>query len=242
MTTVVVLAEPPVAGETLPELHDALSAAGANSLYAAMLADVCETLQHGEAEVVVNYPPVDEVPDGVDPEEALRDVLDPAVPSPEDLRYEVQVGTGTAARVGNAVTHLLETEGSETAGVVAPTAPFLRREHVGSAAMKLRSSDVVVGPATDGRITFAAVREPIDFTDVFAPPAVETVTDRAVDAGHDVDFLALLPRVERPSDLATALPLLGARQSAGRLVPARTAGVLADLDVPTELHSETGPA
>jgi hypothetical protein len=231
MTTVVVLAEPPVAGETLPELHDVVTPAGANSLYTAMLRDVCEVLQHGQADLLVNHPPSDRVPEGVDPEAALREAVQPAVPAPEDVRYEVQVGSSRAARVGNALTHLLETEGVETAGVLEPTTPFLGREHVGSAAMKLRSSAVVVGPATGGRIAFAAFREPIDFTDVFAPPAVETLTDRAVGAGHEVDFLPVLPQIESADDLATAAPILRARAAAGRLVPARTAAVIQELEL-----------
>lgn len=239
MTTLVVPAELPVAGETLPELHDVLTPGEAKTLYTAMLQDVCEIVQHGEADLLVNYPPPDTVPAEVDPEAALRDVIEPAVPDPEEVRYEVQVGSSTAAQVGNALTHLLETEGEETAGFVGPTAPFLRREHVGNAAMKLRSSAVVVGPATGGRLAFAAFRDPIDFSDVFAPPAVRTVTDRAVSAGHDVDFLPLLPRIERAGDLATAAPLLRAREAAGRLVPARTAAVVGDLDLPAEV-GETG--
>ena len=229
MTTLVVLAEPPVAGETLPELHEVLPPEDSAELYAAMLADVCELLQHGDAEVLVNYPPPEEVPGGVDPEAALREVIEPAVQSPEEVRYEAQVGSSKAARIGNAVTHLLETEGEMTAGVVEPTVPFLRREHVGSAAMKLRSSDVVIGPSTDGRITFAAFGEPIDFTGVLEPPALETMTARAVDAGNDVDFLPLLPRVETPGDLASAVSLARARAAAGRLVPARTATQLSSL-------------
>ena len=230
MTTVVVLAEPPVPGETLPELQEMLTPAGANSLYTAMLGDVCEVVQHGEADLLVNYPQSDRVPEGVDPEAALREAVEPAVPAPADVHYEVQVGSTTAAQVGNALTHLLDTERVETGGVVEPTVPFLRREHVGSAAMKLRSSAVVVGPATGGRVAFAAFREPIDFTDVFGPPAVETLTDRAVGAGHEVDFLPVLPRIETAGDLAGAAPILRARAAAGRLVPERTAAVIEELN------------
>jgi len=234
MTTLVVPAALP--GETLPDLHDVLTPEGAETLYTAMLCDVCEVVQHGEADLLVNYPPPEVVPTDVDPETALRDVIEPAVPAPEEVRYEVQVGSSRAAQVGNALTHLLETESVATAGVVEPTGPFLRREHVGNAAMKLRSSAVVVGPATGGRLAFAAFRDTIDFSDVFAPPAVETVTDRAAAAGHDVDFLPLLPRVETARDLATAVPLLRAREAAGRLVPARTAAAVADLDLPAEVR------
>jgi len=233
MTTVVVPAEPPIAGQRLPALQDVFSPDRAAALYAAMLGDVCQAVQHGEADLLVNYPPAESVPEGVDPEDALREVVSPAVADPNAVRYEVQVGSNRAAHVGNAVTHLLESEGEATVGVLEPTAPFLGRQHLGSAAMKLRSNGAVVGPSTNGRVYFAAFREPIDFTDVYQPPATETVTARAVEAGLDVDFLPLLPRVETEADLATAVPLLGAREQADRIVPARTADFFEGVDPET---------
>jgi 2-phospho-L-lactate guanylyltransferase (CobY/MobA/RfbA family) len=227
MTSVVVLAEPPT-GARLPELDGTLTTEQRRGLYRAMLSDVCAALQHGEADVVVNYPPTERTPEGIDPETAVRDVIEPAVPAPGDVRYEVQVGETRASRIGNAVTHLLETEEEPTAGFVEPTAPFLRREHVGNAAMSLRSSEVVLGPSTDGRVYFGAFREPIDFEDAFASPAVETLTERAGSAGLGVDFLPMLPRIERERDLATALPVLRARVQAERIVPVQTAEWVAE--------------
>jgi len=223
MTTVVVLAEPPAAGDPLPELDGTLTTDQRQSLSRAMLADVCTALQHGEADLVVNYPPDERTPEGVDPETAVRDVIGPAVPAPAEVRYEVQVGETKASRIGNAITHLLETENEPTAGFVEPTAPFLRREHVGNAAMSLRSSEVVLGPSTDGRVYFGAFQEPIDFENAFASPAVETLTERAGSAGQAVDFLPMLPRIETERDLATALPLLRARVQTERIVPVQTA-------------------
>jgi 2-phospho-L-lactate guanylyltransferase (CobY/MobA/RfbA family) len=228
MTTVVVLAEQPTAGNPLPGLDGALTTEQRQSLSRAMLADVCGALQHGEADVVVNYPSAERVPDGVDPEAAVRDVVEPAVTAPDDVRYEVQVGETRAGRIGNAVTHLLESENEPTAGFVEPTVPFLRREHVGTAAMSLRSSEVVLGPATDGRVYFGAFREPIDFENAFASPAVETLTERARGAGQAVDFLPMLPRIETERDLATATPLLRSRVQAERIAPVQTAEWVAE--------------
>jgi hypothetical protein len=173
----------------------------------------------------VNYPAPDEAEATETAETALRDLLDGELSEASDVRYEPQVGGSTAARVGNALTHLLTEEGEESVAVVEPTALFLRREHVGTAAMKLRTSDVVVGPAPGGRVTFAAFREPVDFTDIDATPAVETVTRRAVEAALDVDFLPMTPLLERPADLSTAVSVLTARRAAGRLVPPRTAAL-----------------
>jgi hypothetical protein len=155
-------------------------------------------------------------------------VIGPAVGAPDDVRYEVQVGETRAGRIGNAVTHLLETENKPTAGFVEPTAPFLRRQHVGNAAMSLRSSEVVLGPSTDGRVYFGAFQEPIDFEDALASPAVETLTERATSAGLGVDFLPMLPLVETERDLATAAPVLRSRVQAERIAPVQTAEWFAD--------------
>jgi len=225
MTTAVVLAEPPVEGTTLAGLVGPLSETDAVALYRAMLADICETLQRGEADVLVNYPPTEQAPVD-DPESRVRAVLDAELPEPDAVRYEQQVGESRAGRVGNALTHLLESEQEETVAAVAPTAPFLRREHVGTAAMKLRTNDVVLGPAPGGRVTFAGFGEPVDFADAYAPPAVETLARRASEADLDADFLPMTPVIERSGDLATALPVLAARQRSDRLVPPRTAAAL----------------
>lgn len=221
MTTMVVLAEQPAAA--LPEVREHVGRERATDLYEAMLCDVCTTIQHGDADLLVNYPDPETVPDSEDPEAVLRDVIGSAVPSPEEVRYEVQVGGSKSARIGNAVTHLLDVEEEETVAVVEATAPFLRRQHVGSAAMKLRSSEVVLGPAPGGEVYFAGFREPIDFESAYESAPVESLTARATGAGHDVDFLAMLPLVESGTDLGTAQSMLRARARADRIVPERTA-------------------
>ena len=231
MTTVVVLADVPEEN-VLPALHpDPLSSSQAVSLYRAMLADVCETVQHGEADLLVNYPTPERVAHDVDPEAALRDVLDDELPESESVRYEVQVGETYAGRVGNALTHLLDVEDERTVGVVDPATPLLGREHIGTVAMKLRTSDVVLGPSTDGRLYFAGFCEPVDFDDAFATPAVETMTGRALDAGLSVDYLPQLPLVESPADLATVVTLVRARRAAGRIVPRRTAALFEEWEL-----------
>lgn len=230
MTTVAVLADPPVeacAPELLPDLDTEKNLA----LYRAMLADVCETIQHGEATLLVNHPQPDGVPDGIDPEESLREFLSGELSDANEVRYEVQVGESYAGRVGNTLTHLLEQEELPSVAVAEPTALFLRREHIGTMAMQLRTSDVVLGPAQEGGLYFAAFTEPIDFTDVFAPPAVETVAGRATEAGLDVSFLPMTPLLSRPADRQTAISLLRARIRAGAIVPGRTAELVAGWDL-----------
>lgn len=232
MTVVVVFADPPREGFVLPSLAESspLSETETADLYAAMLKDVAVAADRSGGELLVNYRPEAEV--SVDGEEAsaaaVRAVVAEALGGLEDVRFEEQVGSTESARVGNAVTHLLREEERESVAVVRPTAAFLSRSLVDTAAMKLRRSPVVLGPALDGRTYFSAFKQPVDFADAYGENELETLTRRARDADFDVDFLRLYPTVERATDLRTALPLLAARRAAGRAVPEHTARLLAD--------------
>jgi len=233
MTTIAVLADPPRDGAVCSTLVEqgVLTEPEATELYAAMLADVCSAVESSGAELLVNYRPAEQVPgDDVDSEAEVRAVLDDAVDL-GDARFEVQVGSTFAGRVGNTVTHLLEREGVKTAAVVRPAAALLGRQHVDSAAMKLRSNEVVLGPSTNGRVTYAGFDEPIDFEGAFDTPQIETLVRRATDAGLSVDFLPTVPLLETESDLETVVPQLRARQQAGRLVPKRTAAAVDTLGI-----------
>lgn len=233
MPTVAVLAEPPVDGAVLEDLVDAgpLSAGQAAGLYEAMLGDVCEAVQRGVGELLVNYRPAEQVDADVDPQARLEAALSDELPRPADARYEVQVGETFAGRVGNTATHLIETEEVDSVVALEPTAAFVSRETLGTVAMRLRTRDAVVGPAPDGRAYLAGFCEPVDFEGAYADPAVETLTDRARDADLEVDFAPMLPVVERPGDLVTAVSQLRARVRAGRNVPPRTATFVADHDL-----------
>ena len=238
MTTVAVLADPPAERGVLPALTDGcLSEAEAGALYTAMLSDVCRAVEASGAELLVNYRPADQVGADIDPEAALRDTLDEVLESPDAVRYEVQVGSTRSARIGNTVTHLLDGEGVKTAAAVEPSAGLLTRQGIDSAAMKLRSAGVVLGPATDGRVYYAGFAEPVDFEDAYATPTVETLTDRARDTDLGVDFLPTAPVVETPADLRTVVPLLRARHRADRVVPPRTTSLIMELG----LHVDAGP-
>ncbi len=226
MTTVAVFADPPRPSLVLSELVETspLSPEEAADCYGAMLADTCLAVSRSGGELLVNYRPEELLPEahrGDDPETEIREILDGVLD--ESPRMERQVGSTHAARVGNTVTHLLETEEVASAAVLSPTSPLLFRTHIDSAAMKLRNSPVVLGPATRGRVSYAGFTEPIDFEDAYAPPAIETLAWRAGDAGLDTDFLPMLPVVETGSDLATVVSLIRARHIAGRIVPQHTA-------------------
>jgi hypothetical protein len=242
MPTVAVLCDPPREGVVLADLAATtpLSVAEAADLYAAMCADVFRAVEASASDLLVNYRPDEALPGGTgkpngpdetveDPESAVRALADAALDDPSAARYEVQVGSTFAARMGNTVTHLLDTEDASSVGVIEPTAPFLTRGDLDGMAMKLRRSDAVLGPTSGGRVHYAGFASPVDFEDAGAPPAVGTLTDRAYDAGHGVDFGPMLPVVETREDLIGALSLIRARRRAGREVPTRTTACLGDL-------------
>ncbi len=240
MTTIAVLADPPREGFVLPELAETspLSASEATELYAAMLKDTFVAVANSGGELLVNYRPDEAIPDeypGVgSSEEELRALADEALEDTDDVRFEVQVGETLSGRAGNTATHLLEEEGIASVAIVDGTAPMLTRKEIDSAAMKLRRSEVVLGPAADGRIYFLGVTDTIDFADVYTPPELETATLRAVDAGHDVDYLPAMTSVATGDDLRSLLPLLNARIAAERIVPVNTASYLHELGVRVE--------
>ncbi len=219
MTTVAVLVDPP-RSRLLPQLADSssLSESAVRDCYTALARDTVSAVARSGGELLVNYRPYEGLGvDGDDAEADVREMLGDAVPS--DARFEKQVGETYAGRAGNTATYLLETEEVSSVGIVDPRAALLARAQIDGAAMKLRSCDVVVGPGTEGRVYYAAFGEPINFEDAYAAPAVRTLTDRALDAGLDVDFLELLPVVETERDLAATVALVRSRRRADRLVP-----------------------
>jgi hypothetical protein len=246
MTTIAVLADPPREGLVAADLAatSPLTEADAAEWYAAVLKDVCVAVDRSGGDLLVNYRPDDLLPDdhvtGTASEAAVRAVVASALDDLDDVRFEPQVGSTVAARAGNTVTHLLREEGVTSAAVVEPTIPFLTRPLVDNAAMKLRRSEVVLGVSTRGRVYYAGFTEPIDFTDAFAAPPLETLTAKGRNEGHEVDFLPIQPVVETGDDLCDALPVLNARVDAERAVPVHTATVADDLGLRVA-YEEAGP-
>lgn len=230
MPTVAVLADPPVEG-VLPDLAGPLSSDDAVALYRAMLADVCEAVQRGAGELLVNYRSAEAVGADVDARARIEAALSAELPRPTEARYEVQVGETFAGRAGNTATHLLDSEGVDSVALVEPTAAFVSREVLGTLTMKLRTRDAVIGPTSDGRAYLAGLRAPVDFDSAYAPPAVETLVERAHEADLEVDFTPMLPVIETPADLVTAVAQVRARVEAGRNVPPRLAAFVADRDL-----------
>ena len=234
MTTTAVLVDPPRAGEVLDRLVETspLSESEAADLYAAMTKDVVSAVDKSGGPLLVNYR-------SEDAEAEIRDLLDGVVdPDADDVRFEVQVGESFSGRAGNTATHLLETEDEGSVAITRPEAAFLARTEIDGSAMKLRSSEVVLGPAPGGRVYFAAFKETIDYADAFAAPAVETLTDRGLDAGYEVDFLERKPVVETGADLAEAITTVRTRRKADRIVSRHLAEWIADSELAVEADDD----
>lgn len=242
MTVVAVLADPPREG-VLPRVVGGtpLSAADAAALYEATLSDALRAVATSGGDLLVCYRPADLLPDGGtgDPEARVRAVAEEALsdlgtdPHFEAARFERQVGSSQAARVGNVVTHLLREEDAESAAVVWPTAPLAGRTEVDGAAMKLRTAETVLGPTTDGGLYYAGFTEPVDFADALVPPAVETLTERAAAAELGTNLLEITPSVATPAGLALTVSLLRARSRGGLAVPSFTAAAVEALGLRT---------
>lgn len=232
MTTVAVLADPPRPTVVLSDLVERtpLSGADAAELYKALLKDTVLAVDRSGGELLVNYRSADGLDIDADPEAELRAVVSEVI-DPDTARFEVQVGESFAGRVGNTATHLLETENVGSVGIARPEAPLLARTDIDSAAMKLRSSPVVLGPAPGGRVGYAAFADPIDYADCYASPAIETLTDRALDAGLGVDFLETKPYLETPADLADTILAVRTRQRADAVGPPHLTAWVEDSDL-----------
>ncbi|MFD1564634.1 hypothetical protein ACFR99_13915 [Haloarchaeobius amylolyticus] len=211
-----------------------LSAAEAVSLYETAVADVLWAVASSGGDLLVNYRDAETLPDGYadgDPEAEVRALVLDALGEDAEVRFERQVGSNRAARVGNTVTHLLEREGADSVGVLEPTAPLVARTEIDGAAMSLRRHDVVLGPAERGRTYFAGFSEPIDFTDAYTTPELSTLAQQAADDGLGVGFAPMLPTVATPTGLQATVAGLEARQTADRPGAEATAALVDELGI-----------
>ncbi|MUV57863.1 DUF2064 domain-containing protein [Halogeometricum sp. CBA1124] len=230
MTVVALMADPPRPGLVLSELAatSPLSEAEAADLYAAMLKDTMVAVSRSGGDLLVNYRSEELLPEAYRDEEGtaeaeVRTLAVDALDDPDEARFEVQVGSSFDARAGNTVMHLLRDEEVQSAAVVRGDAPFFTRAKLDTLSMQLRTNEVVLGPSTEGRAYVAGFTAPIDFTDAFATPELETLTARANDADNDVAFLEMQSTVRTGADLLTLVPAVRARWQAERLVPGHTA-------------------
>lgn len=232
MTVHAVLVDPPRPGFVLPRIaaDGPLSPGEAAELYLAMVKDSFRAIARSSGELLINYRDPADLPseyrtDG-DVEAEFRGHAKQALDNPDAARFEVQVGSSFDARAGNTVTHLLRDEDASSVSILDGQTPTITRPDLDTAGMKLRRSDVVIGPSPGGHVYYAGFTEPIDFNEAFAPPEVQTLTTRAEAIDAHVDFLPMHPRIETARDLVTLVSIITARREADRIVPAFTADVI----------------
>ncbi|SEQ39305.1 hypothetical protein [Natrinema salaciae] len=233
---VVVPVDPPREGLVLSSLVDQspLTDAEAVSVYEAAVADVLWAVSRSGGDLLVNYRDEETLPEAYadgDPEAETRALALDALGDDAAVRFERQVGSSRAARIGNTVTHLLDREDAQSVGVLEPTAPLVARTEIDGAAMSLRRHDVVLGPSDEGRVYFAGFSDPIDFTDAYATPELSTLARRASDEGLGVGFAPMLPTVATPAGFRATVAGLEARRAAGRPGAEATAALVGELGI-----------
>ena len=247
MTVIAVLTAPPREGLVGTELAatSPLTEAEAAEFYAATLKDAFLAADRSGGDLLVNYLPDDLIAEEFHGEQSaeaeVRALVADALGDTSDVRFEVQVGSTVDARAGNTVAHLLREEGVKSVAVVRGNAAFLTRTAIDSAAMKLRTNDVVLGPSTDGRVYYAGFTEDIDFDDAFAVPEVETLATHADDADLSIEYIPMQPVVETGDDLLTFLPLLESRITAERIVPKHVATLVREWGLRVETDEDDDP-
>lgn len=209
-----------------------LTADGTARLRAAALQDAMVAAEGSGGELLVSWPtegrPPEAVKSGTTAEAELRALAEEALDDPGSVRFEPQVGESFAERAANAAAHLEE---EASVAVLPGTAPTLDRTALDGAAMRLRRVPVVLAPGTGGRVPYVGLAEPLDLDGAFESPAVETLAGRAVDAGHDVEFLGHHPVIESRGGLASVVAAVRARRRADRPVPEHTARAVEELDL-----------
>jgi Uncharacterized protein conserved in bacteria (DUF2064). len=238
MPVIALLADPPRDGLVYPQIADEtpLPEGAVTDLYEAVLKDMIRAVAESGGSLLINHPTEEQLPGsnerGISPEAELRSIVAATVANPETIRFEPQVGSTFTARAGNTATHLLREENANSVAVLRPQVPLLTRTRIDQASIKLRSNDAVLGPGTEGRCYYPAFGTPIDFTDAFTDPEVETLAARACEAGEDergaVEFVPPLPVLESGADLMDVIPPIRARVRAGRQVPEYTARFITD--------------
>jgi len=233
---VVVPVDPPRAGLVCSELvaQTPLSPADAAYLYEAATVDVLRSVRASGGDLLINYRDEETLPvvvgpegegvaedegDGTpptNPEAEIRALAARALEGTDEIRFERQVGSTRAARVGNTVTHLLEQEDAASVGILEPAAAGIERTHIDGAAMSIRRNDVVLGPGPSGSAYFTAFSEPIDFTDFDTTPELATLAGRCEDAGLEVGLAPMLPTIASETGLCSTIALCEARRVAGR--------------------------
>ncbi len=230
MTVHVLFTESPGSGATLPGLVEegSLDRAEGQMLAEAMLKDTAAAVAASGGDLLVLHSPESRA-GGTEPGTELRRLIPDALGNPESVRFEPQVGDSPSARIENAARDLLEEDDVASVAVLDGRVPTVDRTDLDGAGMKLRRSDVVVGPAPNGRLAYVGFTEAFDMEGLDWPFRLEALVERATAKGLEIDFLSLHPWVGDERDLETVGSLIGARRTANRRVPEHTAAAIDEL-------------
>lgn len=237
MTVFAVLLDPPRPGLVLQDVSKTspLNPEEAATLYAAMAKDTVRAVAESGGELLVNYRTEADIPEqyrtGTPVKEEIKSLVSQAIDDPDIARFEKQVGSTFASRVGNTVTHLLTEEAADSVGVLDGKSPTLVRQTLDSAAMKIRHHNAVIAPGINGDWSFLAFTELIDFTNIFEPPALVTIVNAIVEEDYSVDFLPIHPHVTDETNLIMLVTLMQARAAANKITPPFTRDALDRFDL-----------
>lgn len=237
MTVLAVLLDPPRPGLVLQDVYNTtpLTPEEAAMLYAAMAKDTVRAVAESGGELLVNYRTEADIPEQYRADKSVKEeisaLVSQAIDDPDIARFEKQVGSSFASRVGNTVTHLLTEEDADSVGVLDGKSPTIVRQTLDSAAMKVRQHDTVIAPGINGDWSYLAFTEPIDFTGIFAPPALVTIVHEIIDQDYSVDFLPIHPHITDETNLIMLVTLMKARAAANKITPPFTRDALDRFDL-----------
>lgn len=227
MTTVAIMADPPIPGLVLRDLIGVvdLSADDVAKLYVAMFKDVMIAIEHSGGELLINYQSTENLPSefnsDTDPADELASIATSVLDG--EPRLEKQVGSNKYERYRNTITHLLDVESVQSAAFVPACTPLMTRVIIDSAAMKLRRHEVVVGPTVNGDLYYAGFTAVPDLSIPRDISPVEAVARHAVKAGFMVDVLKDGHIVSDAGSLAELLLRVRTLRAANHPVPTFTA-------------------
>lgn len=236
MTAIGILGLPPDSASIVSNLRDttALEIEQIQSLVAGVTQDTARAAfeSGGEPLVVVPKDPgAGIIPNGSpDVRTYLESILEPVVPENDSIQwYEHDAAPGRS--LNTVLDGLAEVSNAASVAVIAPLTPFVQRRHVDTAAMRLRSADLVVGPATDGCGYFIGRHRDRAGADWSGTADLDGVVSAAQDTGEEVDWLPILPSIGQQSPMEPLRSILQLAAVAEKPVAPATRSWLSAVDL-----------
>ena len=139
-----------------------------------------------------------------DPRGHARNLIEGALPSDAPMP-EIDTESPTEyAAIAAAIERTNEASGA----VLIPGTPFVQRRHIDEAAMRLRQTDVVLGPATAGTWYLFGHREEVEFSYPEDSYLSSTIARQATASDYSMNLLRTLPGIWDGNSLADAVTTL----------------------------------